>query len=124
MYEIGGKIVGYAYASRHAERAAYCYDVNVSIYVSQEYHGTGVAYELYECLFDLLRKQGFYNAYAGITVPNEKSEAFHKKFGFTPIGTYRNTGFKFGNWHDVIWMEKALRPHDDNPRPIKPISEV
>lgn len=124
VYQIDGEIIGYAYASRHKDRAAYLYDVDVSIYVLPQYHGSGVAYKLYDCLFMILKELGYYNAYAGYTVPNEKSRRFHEKFGFTVIGTHHKTGYKFGKWHDVVWLEKIITEHDDNPGAVKSVTEL
>lgn len=124
VYLVDDRIVGYAYASRHRERAAYCYDVDVSIYVLPEYHGSGIAYKLYSCLFEVIEQLGYFNAYAGFTVPNEKSEYFHRKFGFKTIGTYHKTGYKFDKWHDVTWLEKSIHAHCEKPGPIKSMSEL
>lgn len=118
VYQIDGAIVGYAYASQHRSRNAYRYDVDVSVYVSPEYHDTRIAYRLYDCLFKLLHKMGYINAYAAITTPNEKSMHFHEKFEFTLIGTHHKTGYKFGKWHDVAWFEKTIQTHDDNPKEV------
>ncbi len=124
VYAIGDDIVAYAYASRHAERAAYCYSVDVSVYALPAVHGQGITHRLYACLFDILRTQGFFNAYAGYTVPNEKSRRFHEKCGFSPVGTYRNVGYKFDQWLDVVWMEKVLVPYVPKPAPVTYISQV
>ena len=106
VYEIDNSIVGYAYASQHRERMAYLYDVEVSIYLLQEYHGKNISHKLYNCLFALLGKLGYINAYAAYTEPNIQSFKFHQKFDFTIIGTHHKTGYKFGQWHDVTWLEK------------------
>lgn len=124
VYETDGKIAGYAYAHRYAERAAYCYDVEVSIYVHENYHSKGVAKKLYDALFELLAAQGIYNAYSGITVPNEKSHRFHEKCGFEYIGAFPDAGYKMGKWHDVEWLAKKVQPRRDNPEPIKTIREI
>lgn len=124
VYLSDNQIVAYAYASKYRDRAAYCYDVEISVYSLPEYHGKGIAHKLYECLFAILREQGFYNAYAGCSLPNEKSINFHKKFGFTCIGVYHNVGYKFGSWHDVMWLEKAIMPHCKNPKAVKSIGEL
>lgn len=124
VYLVGDKIVGYAYASRHRERGAYQYDVDVSIYVLPEHHGSGAANKLYNCLFKLLKEQGYYNAYAAYTVPNNKSMRFHSKFGFIQIGTHHNTGYKFGQWHDVTWLEKTIIEVTEKPGLIKSINEL
>ena len=124
VYENNNKILGYAYASRYREREGYKYDIELSIYFLPEYHGSGKAYYLYECLFILLNKLGYRNAYAVCTEPNEKSIKFHKKFDFDLIGTHHKTGYKFGKWHDVTWLEKTIRKHDENPKEILLISEL
>lgn len=122
--EADGRIVGYAYASKHRERAAYLYDVDLSIYVLPEYHGTGIASNLYGCLFDLLGELGYKNAYAACTEPNTQSMGFHSKFGFTIIGTHRKTGYKFGQWYDVTWLEKTIAEHDEKPKTPLTISAL
>lgn len=119
--EKDGEIAGYAYASKHRERAAYLYNVEVSIYVLPKHHGGGIAHELYTRLFETLKNLGYKNAYAIYTEPNEKSKKFHQRFGFEHIGTFRKTGYKFKQWHDVTWMGKTISEHDENPRAVTPI---
>src|SRR4051812_10227840 len=101
-------VIGYAYASPHRSRPAYQWSVEVSAYVAEgaQRHGTGRA--LYEALFRVLTLQGYQNAYAGITLPNEASEGFHRAVGFTPVGVFRGVGYKLARWHDVMWLERPL----------------
>jgi phosphinothricin acetyltransferase len=124
VYETDGRIAGYAYASRHHERAAYRYCVNLSIYILPEYQRKGIGKTLYSCLFEILKEQGFYTAVAGITLPNEKSVGIHKAMGFEEVGVYRNVGYKFGKWRDVIYMQKPLREYDSFPAPIKSVNDL
>ncbi len=124
VYEIDDEIVGYAYASKHRERAAYLYDVDVSVYVLSGFHGSGVAHILYNCLFALLNKLGYKNAYAAYTEPNIKSMKFHNKFGFTSIGTHFKTGYKFGQWYDVTWLQKNISEYEINPQKPLTINEL
>src|SRR6516162_7812916 len=49
----GGDVVGYAYASRHRERAAYLWSVDVTVYVRDGHHRRGVGRALYASLFPL-----------------------------------------------------------------------
>jgi phosphinothricin acetyltransferase len=115
----GGRVLGYAYASPHRARPAYQWSVDVSAYVHGAAHRRGVGRELYEALFRLLGLQGYVNAYAGITIPNDASEKFHQRLGFTLVGIYRGVGYKFGRWHDVAWFERSLTPRlADPPFPI------
>lgn len=109
--EVDGKVVGYAYASRHRERAAYRFSVEVSVYVALAHHHKGIGKALYERLFAALDDYDYYSAYAGIALPNEKSIGLHKSFGFTEVGIYHNIGYKDGKWLDVIWLEKPLKDY-------------
>lgn len=114
-------VQGYAYAGAHSDRACYQWSVGVSVYVAPGLQRQGVGRQLYERLFDILRRQGFYNAYGGITVPNDGSIGLHRALGFEPVGLHRNVGFKLGAWHDVATLGLALRtPRPGDPAPAPP----
>src|SRR6266436_1465738 len=106
---------GYAYASKHRDRAAYQWSVDVAAYVREDRRSRGVGRALYESLFALLRLQGFVAAHAGITQPNNASVALHEALGFRPIGIYPAVGFKLGSWHDVGWWQARLRDATEDP---------
>lgn len=106
--EDGSGIIGYAYASRHKERAAYQWNAELSVYVKENYTGRGVGRLLYTDLLHRLTEQGIKNVYGVITSPNEKSEGMHKSFGFQKIALYPMTGFKHGKWLDVAVYWKRL----------------
>ncbi len=108
--ELDGEVVGYAYACRWAERAAYRWSVETSVYVDAAHHGRGVGRVLYAELFDRLRAQGFRVAVAGVTLPNPASIGLHESMGFEPIGALRDIGWKAGAWHDVGYWQLYLRP--------------
>jgi phosphinothricin acetyltransferase len=118
--ELDGRVVGYAYASGHHERAAYRWAVNVGIYLDGGCHRRGIGRALYSALFQMLVAQGYYTAYAGITLPNEASDGLHRAMEFAPVGVYHRVGYKLGAWHDVVWLEKTLQPH--RPEPAEPIA--
>ena len=119
-----GLILGYAYASTHRERAAYVWSVDVSVYVREGRRRGGLGRALYTSLFAILRLQGYYNALAGVTLPNPGSEGLHRSMGFRPVGVYRNIGYKCGGWHDVAWSQLALRDAGSDPRPPLELAAV
>jgi len=104
-----GSVNGYAYASKHRERPAYQWSVDVTAYVREDSRGTGVGKLLYLALFEELAALGYFQAFAGIALPNAASVALHKAVGFEHIGIYRKVGFKLGAWHDVGWWQRELR---------------
>jgi len=117
--EINDQIAGYAYAGKHRDRKGYQWCTEPSVYISEKYFGVNVANALYTALFDILKLQGYVNAYAVITLPNDRSVAFHKKFGFRYLTTYKKIGYKLGQWHDVGWMQYEVIPHNENPEDPK-----
>lgn len=104
-------VLGYAYASRHHQRAGYRWSVDVAVYVGAAATGRGVGRTLYGALLRLLAAQGFHQAYAVIGMPNEASTGLHRSCGFEPVGTFREAGFKHGAWRDVQWWGRALDGH-------------
>jgi L-amino acid N-acyltransferase YncA len=119
-----GRVAGYAYATRHRVRAGYRWSVDVSVYVHTDFRRCGIGRGLYVSLLQILTAQGFFNAYAGITLPNPGSVGLHESVGFQPIGVYRRVGFKLGAWHDVGWWHRALRQPEGTPRPPVSLGEI
>lgn len=105
--ETEGEILGYAYANRHKERAAYQWDCELSVYIKEAAVGKGLGTVLYRALIRILEHQNVYNLYACVTMPNEKSERLHAALGFSPAGIWHHSGYKHGAWHDVAWYEKT-----------------
>ena len=120
----GPTVLGYAYATRHREREAYRWSVDLSAYVHEDHRGQGVGRALYDRVIEILLQQGFVNAFAGITIPNPASVALHEAIGMTVVGTYRQVGYKSGAWHDVAWYGMRLwEPDGAPPEPI-PFAEL
>jgi|SRR5215510_3996776 len=113
--EIGGRVAGYAYATRHRVRAAYQWSVDTSVYVDLRHQRRGIGRGLYTSLFRILAAQGFFNAFAGIALPNPASVALHESVGFEPIGIYQRVGYKLGTWHDVGWWQLCLKAREAAP---------
>jgi L-amino acid N-acyltransferase YncA len=124
VFENRGRIAGYAYASRHRVRAAYLWSVDTSVYIHPDFHRCGIGRGLYLSLFQILMLQGYFNAYAGVTLPNPASVGLHESLGFKPIGVYRNVGHKLGVWYDVGWWHLDLLPPIAAPRPPRSLDQV
>ena len=105
-----GGVAGYVYAAVHNPRAAYQWSANVTVYIDARYRRKGIGRALYASLFAVLRLQGFYNAYGGITLPNAGSVGLHEATGFRLVGVYKEVGYKFDRWWDVGWWALALQP--------------
>jgi phosphinothricin acetyltransferase len=120
----GNDVMGYVYASQHAERAAYMWSANVTVYIKGCYRRFGIGRLLYGTLFDSLRMLGYFNAFAGVTLPNAGSVGLHESLGFQKVSHYKNTGFKFGQWLDVGWWQLQLQSLHDKPTPPRSIADI
>ncbi|GAA4358002.1 GNAT family N-acetyltransferase [Angustibacter luteus] len=103
-----GEVLGYATSSPLRPKPAYDTSVETTIYCRPDAVGQGLGRRLYEALLAGLAREDLHRAYAGIAVPNDASVALHRAIGFTPLGTYREVGRKFGRYWDVAWFELAL----------------
>jgi phosphinothricin acetyltransferase len=118
-----GTLLGYAYAARFRDRPAYRFTVETSVYLRADAAGRGLGRRLYAPLLAILEAQGFTQAIAAITLPNEASVRLHERLGFERAGTYRQVGWKFGAWHDVGLWQRALATAGTPPEePHKPLS--
>jgi L-amino acid N-acyltransferase YncA len=114
-----GRVAGYAYACAHRARPAYRWSAESSVYLDPAYQGCGLGRRLYERLITEVRTLGYRSLYAGITLPNPASVGLHEALGFTPIGVFRDVGYKLGAWRDVGWWQCAL---DEGAAPAEPRS--
>ena len=116
----GGAILGYAYAARFRERPAYRFTVETTVYLRSDACGRGLGAELYAPLLAVLEAQGFTQAIAAITLPNDPSARLHERLGFAPAGVYRQVGWKLGAWHDVGLWQRPLAPAATPPAEPRP----
>ena len=119
-----GRILGYAYAHRRAERPAYQWNAELSVYLDRDCLGRGLGRRLYGALEELLGLQGVRTVCGCVTVPNERSERLHEAQGFRRCGVWKDAGYKCGAWHDVAWFEKEIAPHGWEPAPLRPIGAI
>ena len=115
-----GIIEGYAYARSFVGRAAYDWSCETTIYLDCKAQKCGMGRILYEALESALKKMGILNLYACIGYPETEddylttnSADFHAHLGFTQVGEFHKCGYKFGNWYNMIWMEKIIGKHED-----------
>lgn len=126
-----GEIIGYAYASAFKSRPAYDWSVETSIYVDQTKKHIGIGKKLYSVLENILKQQGILNVNACITYAEVEDEYltrnsvdFHAHMGYSYVGKFHQSGYKFGRWYNMIWMEKHIGDHTCNPTKPKKFSEI
>jgi phosphinothricin acetyltransferase len=107
--ELGGRIVGYCYASLFRPRPAYRFTLEDSIYIDEAWTGRGIGRALLEAVIDRGTELG-YRQMVGVIGGRETlpSIRLHRALGFAEIGTLPAVGFKFGRWVDVVLMQRPL----------------
>lgn len=108
VFEEEGCVLGYAYAHRFHERAAFDWSCETSVYVDCRHRQGGVGHALYGRLLPALGRMGFAKAYAVLGCPNPISERFHLAEGFALEAELPDVGFKHGAWHSVKYFALTL----------------
>lgn len=122
VVEEKGRVLGFASTSPMRSRAAYRWSVETGIYLAAAEQGRGLGQVLLAAHLDLLERQGFVTAIAGIALPNPASVALHEKLGFILSGIERGVGFKLGRWIDVGRWQRDLAPRSASPaEPALPV---
>ena len=121
--ETEGEIIGYAYAKELGERAAFSRSAETVIYLRGDRRGKGVGRLLYGELERILKLQQITNLYAAVSYRENEDETithasplFHLSMGYQKAAHFSRCGYKFGRWYDIIWYEKHISEHTENPR--------
>lgn len=114
--ERDGRVVGYCYASPYRPRPAYRYTIEDSVYLAGGESGKGIGRALLTALIERCEKGPWRQMIAVIAgTQNQSSIALHRNLGFAHVGTQPDTGYKFGQWIDVVFMQRALGPGGTTP---------
>ncbi len=124
-----GEIIGYSYADRLRPRAAFGWDVEMTIYLKQDIRRNGLGRHMYTLMEDILREQGVVNAVSLITKPTDEysdfnSVQFHEKMGYKHAGELKDCGYKFNKWYALLYMDKQIGIPQEEMPPIRDFDEV
>ena len=103
-----GVVVGWSSLSRYKERYGYRFSTENSIYIHPDWRGQGIGKLLMPPLIQAAQAMGLHAILAGISADHEASLKLHAQFGFEKVAHFKETIFKFGQWLDVVYMEKIL----------------
>ncbi|WP_019654643.1 GNAT family N-acetyltransferase [Variovorax atrisoli] len=107
--EEDGEVLGFAYCNWFKPRPAYRFSAEDSIYVAESARGKGLGAKLLAALSQAAEAAGVRKLIAVIgDSANAGSIGVHRSQGFTHVGVLKDCGWKFGEWRDVVLMEKVL----------------
>lgn len=114
--DLDGEIVGYCYAALYRPRVAYRYTLEDSIYLAEGQSGKGLGKQLLAALLERCEQGPWRQMIAVIAGTNNVgSIALHRSLGFSHAGTQVATGYKFKQWIDVVFMQRALGEGSNTP---------
>lgn len=103
-----GRVIGWASLSAWNKRCAYAQTVESSVYLHHAHHRRGIGKALVVRLIELARELKLHSIIAGISADQSASLALHQGLGFTEVARFKEVGFKFGRWIDVIYLQKMI----------------
>jgi L-amino acid N-acyltransferase YncA len=103
-----GCIAGWSALNPFHARPGYRFTSENSVYVAADQRGRGLGKLLLAPLVEAAKTRGLHAIIAAIDATNEASIRLHARFGFEQVGHFKQTGFKFGRWLDVVYMERLI----------------
>ena len=104
----GATVIGFGSFGPFRPWPAYQFTVENSLYVDSTYRRKGAGTALLASLVNAAQTAGYHAMVAGIDAANEASLALHRKAGFQPVAHFREVGWKFERWLDLVFMERIL----------------
>ena len=106
--ERGDVVVGWGSLGPHQERTGFRFTGAVALYVTSTHRRHGIGGKLLEALLESGRERKIHAVVAAIDSRNEASLKLHAKHGFTDVGVFHEVGCKFGEWRDVVYLQRLL----------------
>ena len=106
--EQNGVLVGFATYGKFRVWPCYRFTVEHSVYIHKNNRGQGISKILLQEIISIAKTAGMHALIAGIDSENDISLQLHLKFGFTQVAHFKQVGFKFNRWLDLIFLEMIL----------------
>jgi phosphinothricin acetyltransferase len=103
-------VLGFASFGDFRAWPCYRYSVEHSVHMRTDARGKGLGASLVEALLAEAHRLGKHVMIAGVDAANHASLRFHERLGFEKVGHFREVGYKFNRWLDLVFLQKALEP--------------
>ena len=115
VLEEGGRVTGYAGYGQFRGGPGYRHTMEHTILLAPESRSRGQGRALMAALEDHARAAGAHSMFAGVSAANPEGVAFHAAIGYREVARLAQVGRKFGQWLDLVLMQKMLAPRDMRP---------
>lgn len=104
----GAGPLGFATYSQFRGGIGYRYTMEHTIILEPAARGRGLGRALMAAVEDHARAGGARSIFAGVSAANPEGRAFHAALGYGETAILPAVGFKFGQWLDLVLMQKFL----------------
>jgi phosphinothricin acetyltransferase len=109
--EVDAKVVGVAAFGDFRDsivKEGYRFTVEHSVHVTESMWGKGVGRALMQRLFEEAKRRSVHAMIGGVDAANTGSIVFHERLGFREVARMPETGFKFGRWLDLVFVQRLF----------------
>jgi phosphinothricin acetyltransferase len=103
-----GIVQGFATYGAFRASAGYAHTAEHSIWFHPNAQGKGWGRKILCKLEDHAKSADIHTFIGGISADNSDSIAFHQACGYTQTAHLPRVGYKFDQWHDLVFMQKYL----------------
>ncbi len=104
----GDALAGWASARQFSDRPGYRHSCETAIYLEDQAIGSGIGDLLQQRIEQHCRDAGVHHAMAKIVADNDRSLAFHYRYGYELVGTQKEIGRVDGRWVDVVILQRIF----------------
>jgi phosphinothricin acetyltransferase len=108
VVDAAGTVVGWGSLSKFREKIGYQYTVEHSLYIHADYRGQGIGRRLLLALVEAARALGKHAIVGGVDSSNTVSQRLHESCGFQQVAHFRQVGYKFDRWLDILFYQRIL----------------
>ena len=108
ILEIDNEVIGFGFLAPYKPFKSFSHTGVLTYFILSEYTGKGLGTKLLNTLISKGKDIGVTNFVAHISSKNQQSLNFHKKHGFKEVGRFKDMALKFGEYIDVIWVQKQF----------------
>jgi L-amino acid N-acyltransferase YncA len=101
-------VIGYSSFGDFRSWPGYRFTVEHSVHVHASSRGRGVGSALVQALVPCAAALGKHAMVGGIDADNTVSLRLHERLGFQRVAHFREVGFKFGRFLDLVFMELII----------------
>ncbi len=106
--EEDNRIAGFIAYGPFRSWPAYKYTVEHSVHIHPDFRRKGIASMLMKEMIEFAAKNDVHAIIAGIDSANFASTKLHLQFNFKEVAHFKEVGYKFNKWLDLIFMELVL----------------